>query len=113
LEKLEFILKEHFERARVCNESSRAIVFSQLRDSVEEIVGVLTGLAPLVLATKFVGQGSGNLIEDTSTPNTKRTRSTKVAGMNQKEQQRVIKEFRDGKFNVLVCTCKLLFSLII
>jgi len=105
LEKLEFILKEHFERARACNESSRAIVFSQLRDSVEEIVGVLSGLAPLVLATKFVGQGSGTFVEDISTPNTKRTRSTKVAGMNQKEQQRVIREFRDGKFNVLVCTC--------
>ena len=30
--------------------------------------------------------------------------SSKVTGMNQKEQQRVIREFRDGLHNVLVCT---------
>jgi len=106
LEKLEFVLKEHFERAKACNESSRAIVFSQFRESVEEIVGVLRKSAPLIQATKFVGQGSGTSIEDSSTPTTKRTTTSKVAGMNQKEQQQVIRDFRDGKHNVLVCTCE-------
>ena len=112
LEKLEFVLKEHFERAKACNESSRAIVFSQFRESVEEIVGVLSKSAPLLKATKFVGQGSGTTIEDSSTPNTKRTTTTKVAGMNQKEQQQAIRDFRDGKHNILVCTCEYFFQII-
>ena len=51
LHKLDEILREHFHRARACGESSRAIVFSQLRDSVEEIVNVLRGSRPLVNAT--------------------------------------------------------------
>ncbi len=106
LDKLEFILKEHFERARVLQESSRAIVFSQWRDSVEEIVNVLQASRPLIKATKFVGQGTGSFSEDTSTPTTKRTTTSKVAGMNQKEQQKVLREFRVGIHNVLVCTCK-------
>ncbi len=106
LSKLEFILKEHFQRARAQGESSRAIVFSQWRDSVEEIVNVLQASAPLINAAKFVGQGAGSTSEDTSTPTTKRATSSKVAGMNQKEQQRILMEFRDGLHNVLVCTCK-------
>jgi ERCC4-related helicase len=51
LDMLDKILREHFNRARACGESSRAIVFSQLRDSVEEIVNVLHGSRPLVKAT--------------------------------------------------------------
>lgn len=106
LDKVEFILKEHFERARALQESSRAIVFSQWRDSVEEIVNVLQASAPLIKATKFVGQGAGSTTEDVSTPTTNRATSSKVAGMKQKEQQRVLKEFRNGLHNVIVCTCE-------
>ena len=106
LDKLEFVLREHFNRARSCGESSRAIVFSQWRDMVEEIVKMLQGSAPLVKAAKFVGQSSGSTAEDASSPTTKRATSSKVAGMNQKEQQKVIDEFRNGLHNVLICTCK-------
>ena len=106
LSKLDDILKEHFERSRAVKSSSRAIVFSQWRDSVEEIVNVLLGSRPLLQPMKFVGQGSGSVATadgNESKTNGKRS-SSKVAGMKQAEQQRVIKDFRDGKYNILVCT---------
>ena len=106
MDKLEFILNEHFSRCNACGESTRAIVFSQWRDSVEEIVNILQGSKPLVQATKFIGQSTGSSSEDASTPTTKRSTGTKVAGMNQKTQQKIIKDFRNGSYNVLVCTCK-------
>lgn len=95
LSKLEEILNEHFQRAKATNQSSRAIVFSQWRDSVEEIVNVLNDSKPLVCPKKFVGQGSSSGNEKSS---------NKVTGMNQREQQQVIREFRNGLHNVLVCT---------
>lgn len=107
LSKLEEILKEHFERSRAIKSSSRAIVFSQWRDSVEEIVNVLNGSKPLLQPKKFVGQGSGSstsIDESNSNGKNGNRSSAKVTGMNQKEQQRVIKEFRNGIYNVLVCT---------
>ncbi len=102
LSKLEEILKEFFERARASNKSSRAIVFSQWRDSVEEIVNVLSASKPLICPNKFVGQGSRSPTEKGKS--NEKHPSSKVTGMNQKEQQRVIREFRDGLHNVLVCT---------
>lgn len=102
LSKLEEILNEHFQRAKATNQSSRAIVFSQWRDSVEEIVNVLNDSKPLVCPKKFVGQGSSSGSEKTN-DNDKRS-SKKVTGMNQREQQQVIREFRNGLHNVLVCT---------
>ena len=102
LSKLEEILREHFERFRAVGGSSRAIVFSQWRDSVEEIVNVLGGSTPrgILKPTKFVGQGSGSsaVAEGNS------TKSSNKTGMKQKEQQRVIRQFRDGMYNILVCT---------
>lgn len=104
LEKLEEILLQHFERARACKELSRVIVFSQWRESVEEIVRVLEGSRPLLRPKKFVGQSSVVSLEENQSPSSKSKKSSKVNGMNQKEQQRVIQEFRDDKINVLVCT---------
>lgn len=92
LTKLVEILIEHFERARVRGDSSRAIVFSQFRDSVSEIVSVLAASKPLILPRHFVGQGNG-------------TSDGLLKGMKQAEQHQVIREFRDGIYNVLVCTC--------
>lgn len=99
LSKLREILTEHFERARACGTSSRAIVFSQFRDSVTEIVDVLRTLRPLVLAKAFVGQGksSSTAVDGTG--------QTSVKGMTQDEQKRVIQEFRKNLHNTLVCTC--------
>lgn len=103
LQKLDDILHEHFARAKSNGESSRAIVFSQWRDSVEEIVHVLTKSA-LVKPSKFVGQGSGSSSTLSSNDGTKQKKG-KNTGMNQKEQQHVIQQFKSGIFNCLVCTC--------
>ena len=93
LEKLQEILVEHFERARATQKSSRAIVFSQFRDSVSEIASVLDPLKPLIRPRHFVGQGKGSKGEG------------QIKGMKQAEQHEVIREFRAGQHNVLVCTC--------
>ena len=102
LMKLDEILVEHFERARACEKSSRAIVFTQWRDSVSEIVAVLAASQPLLRARHFVGQG-----KSTGGANKDRVDQTCVSlkGMKQKEQQEVIREFREGTYNILVCTC--------
>ena len=95
LMKLDEILKEHFARSRACGESSRAIVFSQWRDSVSEIVTVLSAGQPLLRPRHFVGQGkSGGKSDDKNS----------MKGMKQKEQQQVMMDFQNGTFNVLVCT---------
>lgn len=91
LDALRGILTEHFERRKACDalDSTRAIVFSQFRDSVCEIEAALQDVA-LIRPRHFVGQGKG---------------TDKMRGMKQEEQKRVIQEFRGGNHNVLVCTC--------
>jgi Fanconi anemia group M protein len=91
--KLREILTEHFERDRAIGKSSRSIVFSQFRDSVSEIVSTLQACSPLIRPRHFIGQGN-------------RTKGTEgqLQGMNQAEQQEVIRQFRSDVFNVLVCT---------
>ena len=91
LMKLREILAEHFTRHSVVESSTRAIVFTQFRDSVSEIIELLKALSPLIKATKFVGQGSG--------------KSDASKGQTQKQQQEVVRRFRNGEFNVLVATC--------
>jgi len=93
LNKLVEILLEHFERKKACGHSSRAIVFSQFRDSVSEIVNVLKPSEPLLLPRHFVGQGKGT------------SGDGQLKGMRQAEQHEVIRQFREGVYNVLVCTC--------
>lgn len=97
LSKLREILMEHFERARATEKSSRAIVFSQFRDSVSEIVDLLKGSQPLIRPRHFVGQGKGAKTDKGG---------HQVKGMKQIEQHQAIRQFRDDVFNVLVCTCK-------
>lgn len=103
LQMLDVVLHEHFARSEATGESSRAIVFSQWRGSVEEIVSVLQG-SELVRPSKFVGQGSGSAVEQEYSVSIKQ-KKVNNEGMNQKEQQRVLQEFRKGSFNCLVCTC--------
>ena len=91
--KLIEIMEEHFERARACQKSSRAIVFSQYRDSVSEIVSILVASEPLIRARHFIGQGKGSKGEG------------QLKGMKQAEQHEVIRQFRADVYNVLVCTC--------
>jgi Fanconi anemia group M protein len=82
-------LEEHFTRHRATKTSSRAIVFSQMRESVNEITKAIGKHKPLLLPSRFIGQGTGS----------------DGAGMKQTEQQDVIGRFRRGEFNILVCTC--------
>ncbi|KAK0618302.1 hypothetical protein B0T17DRAFT_537490, partial [Bombardia bombarda] len=67
--------------------STRAIVFSEYRDSAEEIVRILNN-QPLIKATVFVGQAD----------------SKRSEGMKQKQQIETIEKFKTGAFNVLVAT---------
>ncbi|KAL2132288.1 hypothetical protein VTI74DRAFT_3975 [Chaetomium olivicolor] len=67
--------------------TTRAIVFSEYRDSAEEIVRLLN-TQPLIKATVFVGQAD----------------SKRSEGMKQKQQIETIEKFKSGGFNVLVAT---------
>lgn len=64
------------------HKGERMIIFTQYRSTVKKIVAMLSDL-PGVLPRDFIGQAKG---------------------MSQKEQVAVLKNFRDGKYNVLVTT---------
>lgn len=97
LKKLAELLQEHFHRARATEKSSRAIVFSQWRDSVSEIVKLLESFKPLIRARHFVGQQGSKASNADGEEN-------RLGGMKQAEQHQVIKWFREDVYNVLVCT---------
>lgn len=69
-------------------EATRVIVFSEYRDSAEEITRTLNTHKPLVKASVFVGQADGKRGE----------------GMKQKQQMETIERFKSGDVNVLVAT---------
>ncbi|OLN81389.1 ATP-dependent DNA helicase mph1 [Colletotrichum chlorophyti] len=69
-------------------EASRIIVFSEYRDSAEDIVRVLSVHKPMIKPTVFVGQAD----------------SKRSAGMKQAEQIETIEKFKNGRYNVLVAT---------
>ncbi|KAJ8613824.1 hypothetical protein CTAYLR_004911 [Chrysophaeum taylorii] len=82
--KLRLLLLEHFGRAAETGASSRAMVFTGTRSSVDEIVAALDATRnPLLRCLRFVGQG----------------------GMNQREQKSAVASFLSDEFNVLVATC--------
>ncbi|XP_072193468.1 Fanconi anemia group M protein [Excalfactoria chinensis] len=99
LKKLEEIVIEHFESRRVGGSdqtmsgspsvSTRVMIFSSFRDSVQEIAEMLSRFSPVVRVMTFVGHSTG--------------KSTK--GFTQKEQLEVVKRFREGGYNTLVSTC--------
>jgi ATP-dependent DNA helicase MPH1 len=68
--------------------STRVIVFSEFRDSAEDIAHVLNKHGPMIRASVFVGQAD----------------SKRSEGMNQAKQQETIRKFQSGIFNVLVAT---------
>lgn len=68
--------------------ATRVIVFSEYRDSAEEIVRMLNTHRPLIKASVFVGQADGKRGE----------------GMKQAQQIAAIERFKRGEFNVLVAT---------
>ena len=68
--------------------STRVIVFSEYRESAEDIAKVLNKHGPMVRASVFVGQAD----------------SKRSEGMNQAKQQETINKFKSGVFNVIVAT---------
>ncbi|KAK7425656.1 3'-5' DNA helicase [Neonectria magnoliae] len=68
--------------------ATRVIVFSEYRDSAEDIVRMLNAHRPLIKASIFVGQAD----------------SKRGEGMKQAQQIEVIERFKKGEFNVLVAT---------
>ncbi|KAI1341469.1 type III restriction enzyme [Xylariaceae sp. FL0016] len=68
--------------------NTRIIVFSEYRDSAEDIVKTLNTHKPMIRAAVFVGQAD----------------SKRSEGMKQAEQIERIKKFKNGDFNVLVAT---------
>ncbi|KAI3367642.1 hypothetical protein L3Q82_026489 [Scortum barcoo] len=100
LEKLEEVVLQHF---RLWAESSadnngsgprevstRVMIFSSFRESVQEIAAMLNRHAPLIKVMTFMGQASAG---------------KGVKGFTQKEQLEVVHSFRQGGFNTLVSTC--------
>jgi ERCC4-related helicase len=84
VEELKALMEEQFDEEK----GGKVIVFAQFRETVKllaEKMGEIKG----VNAAVFLGQakGAGN-----------------VGGMNQKEQKRIIDEFREGKINLLCAT---------
>lgn len=68
--------------------STRVIVFSEFRDSAEDIARVLNKHGPMIRATVFVGQQD----------------SKRSEGMNQAKQLETLRKFKAGVFNVIVAT---------
>jgi superfamily II DNA/RNA helicase len=90
MEYLQNVVAAHFtgeeEQGRL--EDTRIMVFCQFRECVIEIVDILNEQSG-INATAFVGQSSD-------------TKGNK--GLRQKDQERIVQEFKEGKFNVLVAT---------
>lgn len=82
-------LVEHFQRFAAAGKSTRAMVFAEKRDAINEIVAVLAAHAPLIAARPFTGQGLS---------------STGGKGQTQREQIALVAKFRAGEYNVLVST---------
>ncbi|XP_066550656.1 Fanconi anemia group M protein [Amia ocellicauda] len=70
--------------------STRVMIFSSFRESVQEIATMLNRHLPLVRVMTFMGQASAG---------------KGVRGFTQKEQLEVVRRFREGGFNTLVSTC--------
>lgn len=96
LEKLEQVVLQHFKQwtestAGVTEAvSTRVMIFSSFRESVQEIAVMLNRHAPLIRVMTFMGQASAG---------------KGVKGFTQREQLEVVQRFRQGGFNTLVSTC--------
>ncbi len=70
------------------NPKSRILVFNNYRDNANHLVEVLNQTSGIKSA-RFVGQASKSLSDK---------------GLSQKNQAKIISDFREGQYNVLVCT---------
>ncbi|EDV24097.1 uncharacterized protein TRIADDRAFT_26257 [Trichoplax adhaerens] len=98
LSKLRDIVIGHFENFIVPDSNSgqsslktRIMIFAQYRDSVVEITDLLKHYSPTVKVMSFTGQATSG--------------GKSSRGLSQKEQLKVIQDFRRGGYNTLVSTC--------
>jgi Fanconi anemia group M protein len=70
------------------NPNSRILVFNNYRDNANHLVEVLNQTSG-IKSSRFVGQA---------------TKSLSDKGLSQKDQSKIISDFREGVYNVLVCT---------
>ncbi|KAM6973232.1 Fanconi anemia group M protein [Aplochiton taeniatus] len=101
LQRLEEVVLQHFKQwsedsagptsvDRQPEVSTRVMIFSSFRESVQEIATMLNRHQPLIKVMTFMGQASTG---------------KGVRGFTQKEQLEVVRRFREGGFNTLVSTC--------
>ncbi|GFX16942.1 fanconi anemia group M protein homolog [Trichonephila clavipes] len=91
LEKLLEVILKHFKnRNDAPVKDTRVMIFSQYRDSVQEITDMLNFYKPMIKPMSFIGQS---------------TKTATNAGFSQKQQLKVIQQFRSGGYNTLVSTC--------
>eukprot|EP00095_Tigriopus_kingsejongensis_P003009 maker-scaffold170_size291898-snap-gene-0.16 protein:Tk03009 transcript:maker-scaffold170_size291898-snap-gene-0.16-mRNA-1 annotation:"hypothetical protein LOTGIDRAFT_127429" len=89
LEKLRDMVVAHFQTKQAEGLDTKVMIFSQYRDSVQEITACLHSHRPLIKVMEFVGQAG--------------TKGKK--GLSQRDQIEVVRRFRTGGFNTLVATC--------
>ncbi|XP_045494045.1 Fanconi anemia group M protein isoform X2 [Colias croceus] len=89
--KLKEIMLDHFQKAKDKGQDTRAIVFCEYRESVNLVHCLLLQCRPLIVPQMFVGQGASG--------------KDGKAITSQKQQLRVMRAFRAGDCNTLVCTC--------
>lgn len=82
------VLNHFMDKGEGEESGTRVIVFSEYRDSAEDIVRMFNKHRPLVKASVFVGQADGKRGE----------------GMKQAQQIATVDKFKRGEFNVLVAT---------
>jgi ERCC4-related helicase len=87
IHKLEEVVEEQVRE----NPEAKVIVFAQFRETVAKITEVLNNIRGIE-AGSFVGQAQ------------KTNSRGKTTGLKQKEQKKVVDDFREGKINVLVAT---------
>jgi ATP-dependent DNA helicase MPH1 len=106
--KLRDVVDEHFRRKQLGEHDggggggTKAIIFTQFRQSVKEIMQFMQRLEPLVRCAEFVGQSSSS--NASRSKSTGAVEKTVAKGMNQKEQKAVVAAFTSGQYNVLVAT---------
>ncbi|EPX70580.1 ATP-dependent 3' to 5' DNA helicase [Schizosaccharomyces octosporus yFS286] len=83
------ILRHHFQQAAQQYSNSRVMIFTEYRNTAEQILKAFSNEKPLIRVSLFVGQAS----------------SVESAGMSQKIQKEIISQFKSGVINVLVATC--------
>ncbi|XP_026321852.1 Fanconi anemia group M protein [Hyposmocoma kahamanoa] len=89
--KLKEIMLDHFHKAKMNNQDTRAIVFCEYRESVNLVHCLLLQCRPLIVPQMFVGQGTAG-------------KEGRVAA-SQKQQLRAMRAFRAGACTALVATC--------